>query len=125
MLNDTSNKPSTLRTKKFVAINDDIRDAYSLNKQIRFKTAMLRTRLGDYSDAYVLVKGNITVNNTADAVLAANNINKKVTFKNCAPFTNCINKRNNTQIDNVEYIDIVMRMYNVIEYLRTSGSLWQ
>ena len=125
MLNDTSNKPSTLRIKNFVAINDDIRDAYSLNKQIRFKTAMLRTRLCDYSDAYVLVKGNITVNNTADAVLAANNINKKVTFKNCAPFTNCINKRNNTQTDNAEYIDIVMRMYNVIEYLRTSGSLWQ
>ena len=125
MLNDTSNKPSKLRTKNFVEINDDIRGAYCLNKQIRFKTAMLRTRLCDYSDAYVLVKGNITVINTADAVVAANNINKKVIFKNCAPFTNCISKRNNTQIDNVEYIDIVMPMYDVIEYLRTSGSLWQ
>ena len=81
MLNDTSNKPSTLRTKNFVAINDDIRDAYSLNKQIRFKTAMLRTRLGDYSDAYVLVKGNITVNNTAAEGAAATNTNKKVILK--------------------------------------------
>ena len=129
MLNDTSNKPSKLRTKNFVEINDDIRGAYCLNKQIRFKTAMLRTRLCDYSDAYVLVKGNITVINTADAVVAANNINKKVIFKNCAPFTNCISKINNTQIDNAEYIDIVMPMYNLIEYSdnysKTSGSLWQ
>ena len=115
MLNDTSNKPSKLRTKNFVEINDDIRGAYCLNKQIRFKTAMLRTRLCDYSDAYVLVKGNITVINTADAVVAANNINKKVIFKNCAPFTNCISKTNNIQISNAEYIDIVMPMYNLIE----------
>ena len=54
---------------------------------------------------------------------------KKVIFKNCAPFTNCISKINNTQIDNAEYIDIVMPMYNLIEYSdnysKTSGSLWQ
>ena len=85
---------------------------------------MLRSSLCDYSDAYILVKGNITVNNTA-----ANNTNKKVIFKNCAPFTNCISKINNTQIDNAEYIDIVMPMYNLIEYSdnysKTSGSLWQ
>ena len=81
------------------------------------------------SDAYILVKGNITVNNTADAGAAANNTNKKVIFKNCAPFTNCISKINNTQIDNTEYIDIVMLMYNLIEYSdnysKRSGSLWQ
>ena len=67
--------------------------------------------------------------NTAGAGAAANNINKKVIFKNCAPFTNCISKINNTQIDNAEYIDIVMPMYNLIEYgdnySKTSGSLWQ
>ena len=60
---------------------------------------------------------------------AADNINKKVIFKNCAPFTNCINKINNTQIDNAEYIDIVMPMYKLIEftdnYSKTSGNLWQ
>ena len=102
-----------------------MRGAYSPNKQIRFKTTMLRSSLCDYSDAYILVKGNISVNNTA----AANNTNKKVIFKNCAPFTNCISKINNTQIDNAEYIDIVMPMYNLIEYSdnysKTSGSLWQ
>ena len=89
---------------------------------------ILRSSLCDYSDAYILVKRNITVNNTAVAGAAANNTNKKVVFKNCTPFTNCISKINNTQIDNVEYIDIVMPMYNLIEYndnyLKTSGRLW-
>ena len=77
---------------------------------------MLRSSLCDYSDAYILVKGNITVNNTAaDGAAAANNTNKKVIFKNCAPFTNCISKINNTQIDNAEYIDIVMPMYKQVK----------
>ena len=116
LLNDESSKPSKFRTKNWVEINDDVRGVYSPNKQIRFKTAMLRSSLCDYSDAYILVKGNITVNNTADDGNAANNTNKKVIFKNCAPFTSCISKINNTQTDNVEYIDIVMRMYNLIEY---------
>ena len=90
---------------------------------------MLRSSLCDYSDAYILVKGNISVNNTADVGADANNTNKKVIFKNCAPFTSCISKINNTQIDNAEYIDIVMPMYNLIEYSdnysKTSGRLWQ
>ena len=59
---------------------------------------MLRSSLCDYSDAYILVKGNISVNNTAAAGAAANNVTKKVIFKNCGPFTNCISKINNTQI---------------------------
>ena len=129
LLNDESNKLSKFRTKNWVEIDDDIRGAYSPNKQIRFKTSMLRSSLCDYSDAYILVKGNITVNNTAADGAAANNTNKKVIFKNCAPFTSCISKINNTQIDNAEYIDIVMPMYNLIEYSdnysKTSGSLWQ
>ena len=90
---------------------------------------MLRSSLCDYSDAYILVQRNISVNNTAAEGAAANNAAKKVIFKNCAPFTNCISKINNTQIDNAEYIDIVMPMYNLIEYSdnysKTSGSLWQ
>ena len=129
LVNNASNKPSKFRTRNLVEINDDVRGEYSPNKQIRFKTAMLRSSLCDYSDAYILVKGNISANNTAAAGAAANNINKKVIFKNCAPFTNCISKINNTQIDNAEYIDIVMPMYNLIEYSdnysKTSGSLWQ
>ena len=61
MLNEESNKPSKFRTKNWVEINDDVRGVYSPNKQIRFKTAMLRSSLCDYSDAYILAKGNITV----------------------------------------------------------------
>ena len=124
-----SNKPFKFRTRNRVEMNDNTRGAYSPNKQIKFKTAMLRSSLCDYSDAYILVKGNITVNNTAADGAAANNTNKKVIFKNCAPFTNCISKINNTQIDNAEYIDIIMPMYNLIEYSdnysKTCRSLWQ
>ena len=126
LLNDKSNQPSKFRTKNWVEINDDVRGIYSPNKQIRFKKSMLRSSLCDFSDAYILVKGNVTVNNIATV---ANNTNKKVIFKNYAPFNNCISKINNTQIDNVEYIDIVTPMYNLIEYSdnysKTYGSLWQ
>ena len=127
-LNNESNQPSKFRTKNWVEINDDVRGIYSSNKQIRFKTSMLRSSLCGYSDAYVLVKGNILVNNTAGTGAAVNNTDRKVIFKNCAPFTNCIRKINNTEVDNAEYIDIVMPMCKLIEYSetysKTSGSLW-
>ena len=126
-LDSASNKPSKFKTRNWVEINDNIRGAYSHNKQIRFKTAMLTSSLCNYSDAYILVKENIAVSNTGTAA-AHNNTDKKVIFKNFAPFTNCISKINNNQIDNAEYIDIVMPMYNLVEYSdnysKTSGSLW-
>ena len=122
LLDSASNKPSKFRKRNWVEINDDIRGGCSPKKQIRFKTARLRSSLCDYSDAYILVKGNISVNNTAAAGAA-----KKVLFKNCAPFTNCISKINNNQIDNAEYIDIVMPMYSLIayshKYLKTSKEI--
>ena len=74
LLDSASNKPSKFRIRNWVEINDNIRDAYSLNKQIGFKTTMLSSSLCHYSDAYVLIKGNISVNNTAGAA-AANNTN--------------------------------------------------
>ena len=114
MLDSASNKLSKFRTRNWVEINDDIRGACSRNKQIRCKTAMLRSSLCDYSDAYILVKGNVSINNTGTAA-APQNRNKKVIFRNCAPFTNCIAKINNTQIDNAEYIDIVMPMYKQVK----------
>ena len=77
-LDNASNKPSKFRTRNWVEINDDVRGAYCPNKQIRFKTAMLRSSLCVYSDAFILAKGNISVNNTVAAAAAANNINKKV-----------------------------------------------
>ena len=129
LIDDTSNQPSKFRTRNWVEINDESRGAYNVNSQIKFKTTMLKSSLCDYSDAYVLFKGTITANNTAAAGAAANNINRKVIFKNCAPFTNCISKTNNTQVDNAKDIDIVIPMYNLIEYsdnyAKTTGSLWQ
>ena len=130
LLNAASNKPSKFRARNSAEINDKIKCAYSPNKQIRFKATMLKSSLCDYSDAYIFVKGNTSVNNnTAAAAAAANNTNEKLIFKNCAPFTNCICKINNTQIDNAEYIDIVMPVYILIEYSdnysKTFRSLWQ
>ena len=125
LLDDESNQPSKFRIRNWVEINDEARGTYSLNKQIKFKKSMLRSSLCDYNDAYILVKG--AVNNTAGAGAAANNTNKKVIFKNCAPFTSCISRINNKDVDNAEYIDIVMPMYNLIEYsedyTKTSGNL--
>ena len=129
LIDDTPNQPSKFRTRNWVEINDESRGAYNANSQIKFKTTMLKSSLRDYSDAYILVKRTISVNNTAAQGAAANNTNKKVIFKNCAPFTNCISGINNTQIDNATDIDIVMPMYNLIEYsdnyAKTTGSLWQ
>ena len=96
---------------------------------MKSKTTMLKSSLCDYSDAYILVKGTITVNNTAAADADPNDTNKKVIFKICAPFTNCISEITNTQVYNAKDIDTVMPMYNLIEYSdnhsKTSGSLWQ
>ena len=126
---NTLNQPSKFRTRNWIEISYESRGAYNVNSQIKFKTTMLKSSLCDYSDAYIPVKGTITVNNTAAQGAAANNTYKKVIFKNCAPFTNCISEINNTQIDNAKDIDIVMPMYNLIEYsdnyAKTTGSLWQ
>ena len=98
LIDDTPNQPSKFRTKNWVEINDESRGAYNANSQIKFKTTMLKSSLCDYSDAYILAKGTISVNDTAGAGAAVNNTNKKVIFKNCAPFTNCISEINNTQM---------------------------
>ena len=98
---------------------------YNTNSQIKFKTSMLRSSLGDYSDAYMLVTATITVPITAAAADPSNR--KNIIIKNCAPFTNCISEINNSQIDNAKDIDIVMSIYNFIEYSdnysKTSGFL--
>ena len=125
---DASNQPSKFRTKYCGEINDESRGTYNVNSQIKFKTTMLKSSLCDYSDAYIFVKGTIMVNNTAAADTDANNTNKKVIFRNAAPFTNCISEINNTQVDNAKDIDIVMPLHNLLEYTpayeKTLGSLW-
>ena len=92
---------------------------------------MLKSSLCDYSDAYIHVKGKITIIAAGDneAARRADERNKGVVFKNCAPFTICISEINNTQTDNCNNIDIIIPMYNLIEYsdnyAKTSGSLWR
>ena len=92
---------------------------------------MLKSSLCDYSDAYILVKGKITITGAGDDVAArqADERNKGVAFKNCAPFTSCKSDINKVEIDYCEDIDTVMPMYNLTEYsdnyAKTSGSLWQ
>ena len=127
---NVSNQPSKFRTKNWVEINDESRGTYTSN-DIKFKTTMLRSNLCDYADAYILVKGTITITGAGndDATKQADERGKGVTFKNCAPFTKCISRINNKDIDTAQDIDIVMPIYNLIEYSnnysKTSGSLWQ
>ena len=87
---------------------------------------MLRSSLYDNSDAYILIKGTITITRDAQKV---DERNKGVMFRNCVPFTNCISEINNTQVDNAKDLYVVMPMYNLIKYpnnySKTSGSLWQ
>ena len=84
---------------------------------------MLGSSLCDYSDTYMLVKGTITV--VKETKAAKNNANKKLIFKNCASFSNCISRINNTQVDNAHDIDVVMPMYDLIEYSDNySRNIW-
>ena len=111
-------------TTKWIEVNDLPSGQYSDNKNIRFKSSMLRSNLCDYRDGYIVVKGAIKVEGTNDA----NNRNKKLTFKNNAPFRSCLSKINNTCIDNAEDLDIVIPMYNLLEYIDNYSkrflSLW-
>ena len=134
-------------TKKWIEFYDQSEANYNVNKEIRIKTSMLRSDLCDFSDAYIVVKRNIIVtkktftaddidapNNTAANVTATNTANnnafgdKKLVFKNNAPFINCISKINGVKIDNAEGLDVVMPMYSLLEcsknYRKTTGSLW-
>ena len=122
LLNDST--VSKFVTKIWVEVNDLSSGQYSVNKNIRFKTSMLRSDLCDYSDAYIVAKGIISVTGTNNA----NRRNKKLIFKNNASFRSCITKINNTFVDNAEDLDIVIPMYSLLEYSDnysiTSGSLW-
>ena len=134
-------------TKKWVKVFDQSQGNYDVNKEIRIKTSMLRSDLCHFSDAYIVVKGTITVtkktftandfdapSNTAANVTATNTANdnafveKKLVFKNNAPFINCISKINGAKIDNAEDLDVVMPMYNLLKYSKNyrkiTGSLW-
>ena len=119
---DDKNLPRFV-TKKWIEVYDQSEKNYSINKEIRIKTPMLRSDLCDFSDAYIVVKGKVTVTNPDNTKR-----NKAVAFKNDAPFINSISKINGVQIHNAGDLD-VMPMYNLLEYSknyrRTTGSLWR
>ena len=96
LLNDESNQPSKFGTRNWVEINDESRGTYTSN-DIRFKTTMLRSNLCDYADAYILVKGTITITGAGDddAAKRIDERNKGVTFRNCVLFTKCKSRINN------------------------------
>ena len=133
-------------TKIWIEVYYQSEGNYNVNKEIKIKTSMLRSDLCNFSDAYIVVKGNVTVvkktfiandfeahNNTeanADATNTANDNafgEKKLAFKNNAPFINCFSKINGIKINNAEDLDVVMPMYSLIEYSKshkkTTGSL--
>ena len=95
--------------------------------KLNSKCSMITSSLCDYNDSYILVKETVTVPNTGSAAIP-NNRNKKVIFKNCAPFTDYKSEINSKEINHAKDIDVVMSMYNLIEYSdnywKTSGSLW-
>ena len=121
ILNVSDNENSKFATKKWYIIDSESKGNYSHEDELKFLTNSLESSLCDYSDAYILVTGNINV--------TAGYNNAKVAFKNCAPFKKCRTEINETFVDDANFINISMSMYNLIEYSDnysdTSGSLWQ
>ena len=111
-------------TIEWIEVYDRSEKNYNVNKEIRIKTPMLRSDLCDFSDAYIVARGNITVTEPINAKQK----DESVAFKNNAPLVNFISKINDKQIENVEDLDIVLPMYNLLEYSKnyrkTTGSLW-
>ena len=120
-LNGSDNENSKFVTKKWYVIDSGSRGNYSEKNRIKSLTKSLESSLCNYSDAYILITGNITV--------TGGNTDAKVAFKNSAPFRECRTEINETFIDEAEHINIAMPMYNLIEcsdnYSDTSDTLWQ
>ena len=119
LLNGSDNDNSKFATKKWYIIDSESNGNYSHHNPIKFLTKSIESSLCDYSDAYILVTGNIT---------ATPNAATQVIFKNCAPFEKCRTETNETFIDETDFINITRPMYNSIEYSvnysSTPGSLW-
>ena len=131
LLDSASNHPSKFRTKNWVEINIESKKSYKPDSDIKFKTTTLKSKLCDYADAHILVKGTIAITGARDNAPARqpDERNKGVIFENCASFTKCISRINGIDIDSAQNTDIVMPMYSFIEYSddysKTSGGLQQ
>ena len=112
LLNDSEKLNSKSATRKWCIINDQNNGQYLIGNDndstIKFETKVINPNLCDYSDAYILVTGNIKV--------AAVGADTNVAFKNCAPFTRCVTHINDEHVEAAENLDIIMPMYILIEY---------
>ena len=136
LLNDSDNENSKFATKGWYVIDSDSKGNYAKDHPIKFLANSLESSLCDYSDAFMLVTGNIIVTRTIAAAVAGGNPQRKkplvaatqVVFKNCAPFKKFSTKIDRTLVEETDFINITMPMYNLIEYSDnysdTSGSLW-
>ena len=120
LLNDSDNEYAKFATKKWYVIDSESKGNYSHENEIKFLKSSLESSLCDYSDAYILVTGNINI--------TGGDNNTKVVFKNCAPFEKCSTEIDGTLVDEANFINITMPMYNLIKYSDnysdTSESLW-
>ena len=129
LLNGSDNENSKFATKKWYVIDSESKGNYSHHNPIKFLTKSIESSLCDYSDAYILVTGNITVKrrNAADTADIALDAITQAAFKNCVPFEKCLTEIDGTLVDEANFINITMSMYNLIEssdnYSNTSGSL--
>ena len=130
LLNGSDNENSKFATKKWYVIDSESKGKYSRHDPIKFLTKSIESSLCDYSDAYILVAGDIAVKrrNAVDTADIALGVINQVAFKNWAPFKKCLAEIDGTLVDEAIFINITMRMYNLIEYSDnysdTSGSLW-
>ena len=108
LLNDSNNENSKFATKKWYVIDSESNGNYSHHNPIKFLTKSIESSLCDYSDAYILVTGNITA--------TPNNVATQVVSKNCAPFDDCRTEINDTFVDYANFLNITMPMYNLTEY---------
>ena len=116
LLDSESENLSKFVTREYVRVNS-LPNTYDENKSIRLKTPMLRSDLCDYADAYILVSGTITVAGN----YPRDRENKPVILKNNAPFVSCITRINGELIEDADDLDIVMPMYNLLEYSKNYG----
>ena len=124
LLGGANNKTSKNATRKWYVINDQNNTDYGEGNEdsttIKFEIKVIKSNICDHSDAYILATGNITT--------TGGDANTRVAFKNCAPFTKCITHINDEPVDNADNLDIIMPLYNLIEYndnySDTAGSLW-
>ena len=119
LLSSSKNKFSKFATKKWYVIESKSNGSYLHHDPIKFLTCSLELNLCDYSDAYILVTGNIYVKrrNAADTVDIALGAITQIAFNNCAPFKYCRTEISDTFVDCADFINIIIPMYNLIEYI--------